>query len=600
MNSKIYAPSIYLFAYQEAASNSRNIYKKCQDILDKLTVYNFDLLGKINIDYYPELPQVNLLVKTNSKNKYNSLLPESLKFEGKVFLETKNYNFHGFTYPLRIDDTYILGLQASRPYQEYGEKTENSDTILLSKLNADNCFLPELNESSIHQTILITAWLPEDRSQRDWKYLQLLAEGKIVAEKVANDCVKDFLHLSDNQTNNTILNLVSNQINSSQSPQAYSQDILLGSSIFEYRIPREEGNFIHILVWLFSEKEVENILLDYYKDFLLLFVTQRQIFQAYYQSRCHYNLLQDYQQEIYSFNLELLQLDENNSQSQQYEHQVKKMMELSRGYHIELQNFKQQQYIIEADARKYESILNSLQKKLSIRPNRKNFVVKDQLSEFSFLTNGIREFDDYVYRLKADYDYFAISSSLLNQMLSGIDSLLTISQIATVYQIKDSQIKDSQIKDSQIKDFQIATLNQIQEILQIKDSQIKDFQIATLNQMQEILKILESREVTTKNLLSSQEILVEIEKEGLTFARSAISQADAKGVSRHLGNTIIIVGTGVAATQLTTTVIPQFLTPTEKSNTNQSLPNSIFIITLSIIIGIFCGYVASWLLKIKD
>jgi hypothetical protein len=660
MNSKIYAPSLYLFAYQDAVYSSRNIHEKCNDILEKLSVSDLKFFKKNNIDNYPGQRQVESSVKTDKdKDKNNSsFLSYYNRFEGKVFLETKNYNFHGFTYSLRIDDTYAIGLQASRPHEEYGEKTEDSDTVLLSKLNTDNCFLPELNENSIHQTILITAWLPENTSQRDWKYLQLLPEGKIVAEKVANDCVKDFLHLSENQANNQILKLGNNQTNT---PQAYRQDILLGSSIFEYRVSRGEENFIHILVWLFCDKETEKLLLDYYKDFLLLFIAQRQIFQAYYQSRCDYNLLQTYHEQIHSFSLGLLQLDKDENQDEQYEseHQIKKMMELSREYHLELQSLKRQQYIIEAGARKYEYILNDLQQKLSIRQNRQNFVVNDELK---FLEDGRREFCDYIQHIKADYDYFAISSPLLNHILSGLQSLLIVSQITTVSQIKDSQIKDSQIndlqiatvnqikdilqikdsqiKDSQINDLQIATAKQIQDILQIKDSQINDLQIATAKQIKDILQIKDSQindlQITTANQMQEilqikdsqindlqiatahqiQDILQIKDSQINDLQIATVKQMQdilkllesreerrlktEKEQSRHLGNTIIIVGTAVAATQLTTTVSSQLLTPTPKSNSNQSLSNYIFLIALSITIGIVCGYVAAWLLKIKD
>ncbi|TAG61603.1 MAG: hypothetical protein EAZ25_30395 [Oscillatoriales cyanobacterium] len=118
-NSKIYAPNVYLFAYHlcklpetESISpgESTKLWEKCNEILQtKLAV------GKaFNGSYLPKKDEP-LGWRVELINKQVVGGRNSLAFAKDISFDNQQINLKGFAQPLRIDDSYALGLQIRVP-----------------------------------------------------------------------------------------------------------------------------------------------------------------------------------------------------------------------------------------------------------------------------------------------------------------------------------------------------------------------------------------------------------------------------------------------------------------------------------------------------
>jgi hypothetical protein len=144
----VYAPNIHLFAYHLQNNQNPNLlYEKCDEILAKLNIPDFQLKQRVNLSKDAESLRVDLLKKEEIQN--NNPSPP---FAGKIILDNQDIKFEGFAYPLRIHDTYGLVLNIRRPEEENQQKTEYVNLEILEKFNPDNCLLPDYIASSLIKT----------------------------------------------------------------------------------------------------------------------------------------------------------------------------------------------------------------------------------------------------------------------------------------------------------------------------------------------------------------------------------------------------------------------------------------------------------------
>ncbi|MGB7441329.1 MAG: hypothetical protein WA919_09705 [Coleofasciculaceae cyanobacterium] len=271
MSHKIYAPNVHLFAFHfgngssnESSSrtdfDSELLWQKCSEIFAYFQIPQKLIIKPATEDY-----RVYLLAG-ESENK--ALLPLS----GKILLAGQETRITGFACPLQIEKSYALALNIRIPqFDGTGEETEEIDISSFRNLNPANCFLPEQINSSLGQTLLITAWLsPQQQAEPSlWRV-------------IADQCVQDFLGES--------------KVNC---PPLSQEDQLFGSPIFEYGTPYQNQTHGHLFVWFFfrptvntqssssSNSSDENFSFFYQKLIDLCYLRQK-IFKVYQLSRSLY------------------------------------------------------------------------------------------------------------------------------------------------------------------------------------------------------------------------------------------------------------------------------------------------------------------------
>jgi hypothetical protein len=189
-NSKIYAPNVYLFAYHlckppETESSSpvelTKLWDKCNEILQaKLAVgkpFNGSYLSKKD---EPLGWRVNLINKQVVGGR------NSLAFAKDISHDNQQISLKGFAEPLRIDDSYALGLQIRIPEKVNNIKTPAVDVSIFKEFNPDNCLLPDFVQSYFGQTLLLTAWLSVEQNQAAREDSQFL-------KKLAQQCLEKFI-----------------------------------------------------------------------------------------------------------------------------------------------------------------------------------------------------------------------------------------------------------------------------------------------------------------------------------------------------------------------------------------------------------------------
>ena len=182
-NSKIYAPNVYLFAYHlckpleselSSPGEFTKLWEKCHEILQaKLavgTAFDGSYLSKKD---EPAGWRVNLINKQVVGHR------NSLAFAKNISHDNQQISLKGFAQPLRIDDSYALGLKIWVPEKVNDIKTPAVDVSIFKEFNPDNCLLPDFVQSYFGQTLLFTAWLSVEQNQaarEDSQFLKKLAK----------------------------------------------------------------------------------------------------------------------------------------------------------------------------------------------------------------------------------------------------------------------------------------------------------------------------------------------------------------------------------------------------------------------------------------
>jgi hypothetical protein len=224
MSHKIYAPNVHLFAFHSVNHGSlhasrtsslvdvENLWKKCNILFTK-----FKIERELNIRQGADGLRVALLEGATENVIF-------LPLEGTILHNEEFHRITGCACPLKIEDSYALALNLRIPeFHENGQRTSEVDVSVFNDFNPDNCFLPQEIQSSLGQSIFLTAWLSPTQhpNQRLWR-------------EIADECVQNFLGQSlDN------------------CPPLYQSGQLFGSPIFEYANPYQPHIYGQIFVWLF-------------------------------------------------------------------------------------------------------------------------------------------------------------------------------------------------------------------------------------------------------------------------------------------------------------------------------------------------------------
>ncbi|MBD1829942.1 hypothetical protein NDI47_11725 [Microcoleus vaginatus GB1-A2] len=415
-NSKIYAPNVYLFAFHlcnalESESNSTveftSLWQKCDQILQTKLAVRTEFV----CSYFHEIEPVGWRVNLIDKSKVNNR--NSLPFGKEISVDNQPIPLKGFAQPMRIDDSYALGLQIKVPEKNQGIKTPAVDVSLFKEFNPDNCLLPDFVQSYFGQTLLLTAWLSVEQNQAaraDSQFLQAL--GKQCLEK-----------------------LISGQ----NQPDFYRQGELFGSPILEYGNPSQPDSYCHIIIWFFNSPATDEIWDETrYSDFMDLFLYRNKILRAYHDSRKLYAVTrEEYKQIELDIDKTFKYLQRDQAQQKQskgaglkeeelkyLETQMIEMPPRAVKYARMLIDLEFRQNTIAINAQNYQDKLNQIS--LDIKAAKK---YNDSDANLSFLETFSKETcPQFQRQIQADLGYFKHGSGLLDQATEAIRAIVAIEE----------------------------------------------------------------------------------------------------------------------------------------------------------------------------
>jgi len=416
-SSKIYAPNVYLFAFNlcnalESESNSPvelvSLWQKCDEILQaKLAVgtgFNGCYLQKKD---EPVGGCVNLINKQVVENR------NSLAFAKEISVENQPITLKGFALPMRIDDSYALGLKIFVPEKVNGIKTPAVDVSIFQELNSDNCLLPDFVQSYFGQTLLITAWLSVEQNQEARADSQFL-------KGLGKQCLEKFIY-------------------GQNLPDFYRQGELFGSPILEYGNPSQLDGNSHILVWFFNSSATDEIWDETrYSDFMDLFLYRNKILRAYRDSRKLYLVIREEYKQIeldIDKTFKYLQRDQSQQRhskgvglkDEELEYLASQMIEMpprAVKYARMLIDLEFRQNTIAINAQNYQNKLNQIS--LDIKAAKK---YNDSDTDLIFLAAFSKETcPQFQRQIQADLGYFKHGSGLLEQATEAIRAIVAIEE----------------------------------------------------------------------------------------------------------------------------------------------------------------------------
>ena len=140
MSDKIFAPNVYLYAFQlqnDSKGSNNSLWKHCDNILANFT---------------DKRVTPNLVFPQNSHSYRQDLLQTvALTFN-------RNPPIEGFAQPLQIQDSYAFCLNIGCP--EDGT-ADNVDVELIEKFNPNQALLINGDDHFLGQTLLITHGFPK-------------------------------------------------------------------------------------------------------------------------------------------------------------------------------------------------------------------------------------------------------------------------------------------------------------------------------------------------------------------------------------------------------------------------------------------------------
>lgn len=437
-DNQVYAPNVHLFAFhvwdtlssgsnspansQQTAlpptSNPRinpdRLWEQCNEILQKKL--NIDAkFNQTNLLYnrttQPQGRRVNLIIATTVNNLDFLPLAKQIKHDNQQISLT------GFAQPLRISDSYALGLNLRVPEkQTNGTNTPNVDLSIFREFNPDNCLLPNSVNSYFGQTLLLTAWLTAEQkaaAEEDSQYIK----------KLGQDCLQSFITGED-------------------LPELYRQGELFGSPILEYGDPNYPDEFGHILIWFFDSQTTSDIWDIYYPNFLDLFLYRHKIILAYQESRAYYlDIRKEY---------EKIELDiDNTFQYLQGDAAQKQQLKGAGLKEEELEHLKRKTIDMPPRAVKYARLLMELEiRQNTIAINAKNY--QNKLNQISLDIKSKTVYDDrdakkysnlsflklfsqetcprFSEQIKFDLGYFKHGTDLLDKAMEAIRGVVAIEE----------------------------------------------------------------------------------------------------------------------------------------------------------------------------
>ena len=374
MSPQVYAPNIYLFAFTLQNNLDDNwLWQSCDEIIKKSLHKKLDLTQWLDLHKEPNNPRV-ALIKAEKVQNNNFAIP----LDGEVSLDGKPLKLTGFVQPLRIYDSYGLWLNLRRPDTENGERTEDVNIQLFSKLNPDNCWLLGGSARFLGETLLITAWLTENDPQ-----------DQTSVKNLADDCLKAFFPENYNI------------------PLLYRKYTLFGSSIFEYGLLNQSNDYRHILVWLFRDTEADEKLKLCQQQLLDLFFFRHKVIAAFKKSR---ELHKEANKEYEKIENEIKDLHQPGKETdlEELENKLKNLPSLALSYDDFLRYLEDYQNTIAINTRNYNERLQQIRS-----------ILIDE--DISFLETFSNEYSTYFQeQIKADLGYFNHGSGLLDKAIASI------------------------------------------------------------------------------------------------------------------------------------------------------------------------------------
>ena len=416
-SSKIYAPNVYLFAFHlcnalESESNSpvefASLWHKCDEILQsKLAVST-----KFNDSYFhkknePVGRRVNLIDKTKVANL------NSLTFAKEIEVDNQPIPVNGFALPMRIDDSYALGLQIKVPEKNQGIKTPAVDVSIFQQFNPDNCLLPDFVQSYFGQTLLITAWLSVEQNQAAREDSQFL-------KGLGKQCLD-------------------NLISGDKQPDFCRQGELLGSPILEYENLSQPDGDCHVIIWFFNSPTTDDIWDETrYSDFMELFLYRNKILRAFHDSRKLYAVIrEEYKQIELDIDKTFKYLQRDKAEKRQskgaglkeeeleyLESQMIEMPPRAVKYARLLSDLQMRENTIAINAQNYQNKLNQIS--LDITASKK---YNNRDADLSFLAAfGTQNCPQFQRQIQADLGYFKHGSGLLDKAMEAIRGIVAIEE----------------------------------------------------------------------------------------------------------------------------------------------------------------------------
>ena len=400
MIEKVYAPNLHLFAFHlykvlrndgnNRVENPQKLFDKCYQILEKLRFSE-----RLNLAQYDD--------EVSEKSK-NSLI----KIAGK--LPNSEIPIAGRIYSQCLYDSYAVAFNLRRPEQENGKKTEEISLDFFRKINRDQIFLPKFVDSSLGQTLLITAFIPEEFKQSSIKDLEILAQ----------KCLEEFIP------------------NNQQRPPLQNQGEVFGSPIFEYdnlsqiNLDSSDIHYCHVLIWLFRENQSSEDFIDCYSEFIDLFFYRNKVITAYQQSLKQYEkafkCYGEIEGEIKSLNEFLNQeiTDEsflNEADLKFLKQKLKALSHQDFSYSQTLRNLKHYRNTIGINSKNYKQTLKTIQRKLK----EKSPINSEQKLDFflAFINEDSQYFQE---RIKDELNYFVEGSTLVDRAIASIRGIIEIDQ----------------------------------------------------------------------------------------------------------------------------------------------------------------------------
>ena len=436
MTYKVYAPNVHLFAFHLRDDSSSDNYdnkllwNKCQEIFQR-----FEIFQELKIrDVAPDR-RIDLLKEATDTNLF-------LPLEGAIILDTtQKTRVTGIACPLQIYDSYALALNLRIDELDQSQnKTEAVDISIFKNFNPDNCFLPKNINSSLGQTLLLTAWLSPAQQQ-----------DAAIWREIAQQCVHNFCEQKG------------------ECPQLYQEGLLFDSPLFEYANPNSADGYEHILVWLFFSEEEEQYyakadanLGSFYQEFIDLFFYRNKVIKAYHISRDVYsdiyNLYKEFKQtvreiaNIKSIGNSSLVPNTNRDLSSQIKRvspQNKIGAKISQDNNlttsntirhlsnIELKNYQNTLSILPLLDLQYSEYLTEFEKyHLTIETNTKNYTEKlRQIQEKAANENlyFLSSFNQIISinfsnQIQTDLGYFTHTSGLIDKAITSIRGIIEIEQ----------------------------------------------------------------------------------------------------------------------------------------------------------------------------
>lgn len=411
MNYKVYAPNVHLFAFH--SGNGSNEYSQLNTNFDEELLWkkcnNIFSLFKIN---------QNLRVRKVADGFRVALLEGAtdnmifLPLEGMMLHEEQKYILTGCACPLKIEDSYALALNLRLPeFNEQGKKTEEVELSFFNDFNPKMCFLPKEINSSLGQTVLLTAWLSQKQqsSKKLWR-------------EIADECVRNFL--GEDLEN---------------CPPLYQSGQLFGSPIFEYGNPYQTHVHDQIFVWLFVrevfngkvDSKIDNNFGFFYQKLVDLFCYRQKIQKAYQDALEVYANIHQINQTLKEVINKLAELPQDMYQSQE----ANRTQSLS---DVEISNFKDKLGILPKFALDYAEGIQAIEAyRMTIEANTKNYAeklrqIQERLPNYdlSFLAVFTQKtcvsFQD---DLKVKLNDCVQKSSLVGKAIASIRGLVEIDKV---------------------------------------------------------------------------------------------------------------------------------------------------------------------------